>query len=620
MTVVRARPTRRLPWVSCALALGVTAILTSCYGNSSITYGTALISLGDVSGDFTSYIVAIDSIILTRSDGLVVEPLATPQLVDLTKLKDVSEVIAGAAVPVGTYISLTLALDYSAAASAAEITVDVNGQGVVATPLGVNGVALAPTSLTVTFDPNNPLVITAGVSTRLAIDIDLAASNTVNTTATPLTVTVQPFAVATPAPADSTLLRARGLLVITQPSSSDYVINVRPFHDLVSALGAVTVTTSASTYFNINGVSYTGAAGLAALNTLQLNSPVAAYGTLGSLSGITPTFNATSVYAGASLESPLADFLTGIVSARSGDTLTVHGATFASRLGALAYVNAVPVTIGNATIVSEDGVAASALTAQSVSVGQQITLSGQSTFDTTTGVLTSMDATAGQVRLAPTPIWGTLNPGAAAGSMSLNLASLGDFEPAAFTFTGTGTAAGNDAVAASYAVNTGSLNESAVPTGTMLEAQGIVSPFGSAPPDFTASAVSLGSATTQELVVEWHGGSTAPFSSHSSSGLVVDLASTNIDTIHYISTGPTKLDLTTLPASPMIGFASGTQLTLAIGNSTGISVFNSAAGFATALATTLNGTKAVYRLACVGQYASATNTFTASRVSVALQE
>jgi hypothetical protein len=67
-------------------------------------------------------------------------------------------------------------------------------------------------------------------------------------------------------------------------------------------------------------------------------------------------------------------------------------------------------------------------------------------------------------------------------------------------------------------------------------------------------------------------------------------------------------------------FAAGVPLLLAVGNSNiNVSVFNSAAAFITGLASALNGTNAVYRLVCVGQYSSATNTFTASRVSVNLQ-
>jgi len=629
MTAVRARLMRRLLWASCALVLCGTALLASCGGYDNITYGTAVVTMSDVSGGtFSSYIVNVDSIYLTRNDGVVITvPLAQSETVDLVKLHDLSELLAAPALPIGTYVSLTLELDYSVP----YITVDINGVPTAAVPLDTTGVAMTVDVLTVNFDTNNPLVINADVCTRVALDVNLAASNTINYSASPLTVTVQPIMTATAAPADQTVMRARGIFVISQPSTSDFIANMRPFDDLLSAVGALTVSTSSTTYFNINGVVYTGAAGLTAMQTLQISTPIAAYGTLGSFATITPSFNATAVYAGTSLENPLADFLTGTVSSVNGGTLNLHGASYVSRFGTSGYFADMPVTVGSSTEVTEDGVAASGLSTQSISVGQVITVSGQASLDATTYLPTSLDATGtaagvppGTVRLQPTPVWGTLNS-AVAGSMSLNLLSIGDFEPSALTFTGTGTASANDAVPASYAVNTPGIDESATAVGTLLQTYGVVTPFGSAPPDFTASSVTSGTSTPQTLVVEWeNGGAASPFSMASSSGLMVDLTNANLSsTIRYIATGPTQTDVTTLPASPTIAFASGTTLTLAVGpvlvNSVPtIEVFNSASGFATALTSALNGTNLVYRLVCVGQYSSATNTFTATQVVVNL--
>jgi len=549
--------------------------------------------------------------------------------VDLVKVHDLNELVDAPAIAEGTYTTLTLTLDYTAAT----VMVDVNGVPTAAKTVDATGNPASITSLTVTFDPKNQLVITAGQCTRLAIDINLAAANSVDLSTSTPTVTVRPFVTATVAPADQTVLRARGILVVAQPSSSDYVVNMRPFDDLGSALGALTVNTSSSTYFNINGVVYTGAAGLTAMKSLQISTPIAAYGTLGSFSTITPSFNATAVYAGTVVVDPLADSLTGTVSAVNGTTVHVHGASYLPRPGGLSaqpYYPDIPVTVGAGTVVTQDGAAASGLSTQSISVGQLISVSGQGTLDTTF-TLTSMDATGtatgappGQVRLQPTPVWGTLNS-AVAGSMSLSVLSIGGFEPSALTFTGTGTDSANDAVPATYVVNTLGIDESATPAGTVVRADGIVTPFGSAPPDFTATSVALGTATAQTLVVEWeNGGAASPFSSASSAGLVVDLGNANLSsTVRYIATGPRKTDLTTLPASPTIAFAATGPLALAVGNVTvnsvpTIQVFESASAFATALASALNGTNKVARLACVGQYDPATNTFTATQVVVNL--
>ena len=628
MTVVRTRRSRSAPTLT-ALAWGFTALLAGCGGNSTFAPGTPVITLSGTSGDFAAYRVGINSvnsITLTSTDGTIVS--ASPQMpaesVDLAALTDLAELLAVQAVPAGTYKSATFTLDYTSAS----IWVKLNGQAVAATAVSSSGGALATGTLTITFDPNHPLVITRGQSTRLAIDIDLAASNSINIATTPPKVTVRPFLVMTPAPADATLMRARGLFVTVPSGSSDYVMNMRPLTDLVSALGAVTVSTNAQTYFNIDGVVYTGAGGLTAMASLQENTPIAAYGTLGDLSGITPGFHATAVYVGTSLESPLADHIRGVVSARSGNTLTVHGATFLSPIpvagtayASAAYANNATVTIGSATVVSEDGVAAGGLTPAAISVGQQLDVSGQATADTAGNI--SLDATAGQLRLASTRIWGTLNS-ATIGSATLDILSLGNFAPAGFNFAGTGTTAANPSA---YVVNTGSLDESATAASTLLRVDGMVNAFGSAPPDFTASAITAGTATEQQLVVEWinGGAATAPFISDSTAGLVVDLNNAALGTIHEIRTGPMTLDLKspTVPASPLITTVGADQsrLQLAIGSatlSTGVSVFNSISGFTDALASTFNGSNKIYRLVAVGQYNIGTNTFVASRISVAL--
>jgi hypothetical protein len=619
-----------------ALLGGISALLVGCNGNNIFTPGTPVVTWGESnnSKDFAAYIVSVDSITVTDTNGNIVPVLSTPEVVDLAQLNGNVEFVEAPALPVATYTSASFTLDYTSAS----IWVYVNGLPVQVTPLATNGTVMSTEIVTVTFDPAHPLVITNNQSTRLHIDVDLAASNSIDALASPPKLIVQPFLVMMPAPVDATVMRARGLFVTTQTVASGFIMNMQPFYDLVSALGAVTVNTDAHTYFNINGVTYIGAAGLPAMTALQEDTSTAAYGTLDDLSGITPSFNATAVYAGTSLENPIAESITGVVSSRSGSTINVRGATYRVPSGffyppfingipvEIGYYANVPVTLGESTVVSEDGVAVPGLSATSVSVGQQITVSGQATVDTSTNdTPTSMDATAGQVRLQSTRLWGTVNS-ATAGSASLDLRSLGDFPLNGFNFAGTG-AAGQNATPAAYKVNTGSLNEGAL-TGTLLQVDGVVTPFGSAPPDFTAAAITPGASTLEQLVVEWENGAsaTAPFTSASAAGLVVNLANPDLTTVRYIRIGPTSVDLKALRASPLITTvgANQSELQLAVGSATlvttGISVFNSAAAFASGLAKALNGTNRVFRLVAYGEYDNATNTFVAPRIYVSLQE
>jgi len=145
MRDVRVRLPRRLLGASCALVLGTAALLAGCKPHSNIIYGTGVVTINDTPADFTSYIVSIDNITLTRSDGIIIEPLATPQQVDLTKLHDLGEVVGASDFPVGTYTSLTLFLDYTVP----YITVDVNGP-----PTALLAVNPAGATMTDVFRPN----------------------------------------------------------------------------------------------------------------------------------------------------------------------------------------------------------------------------------------------------------------------------------------------------------------------------------------------------------------------------------------------------------------------------------------------------------------------------------
>jgi len=619
MTVVPPQRTcfaRLLRAMVCAGA----ALLGACHTTSNPPPGTPVVTMGDLtnSGDFMSYIINIDAIQLTRSDGIVVTPLATPLSADLARLNTVTELVEAPAVPEGTYVSGLITLDYT---STPLVWLNLNGQTLSAGPANTSGTGTTVVSVIVTFDPSHPLVITHNQSVRLHIDVDLTTSNELQSTSPTAIVQVQPFVVMSSPPVDATAMHVRGLFVTTQDVPSGFYMNTRPFYSLSSAFGAVIVNTNAQTYFNINGTVYTGAAGLSALSSQQQALPIAAYGTLDSLAGITPTFNATEVYFGASAESQLAYYLTGTVTARSGNTITLRAADAFTPLGATIYIDSVTVTLGSGTQVFEDGIATPGLTIANVSVGQQLTVAGQPTFDSTGTVVVSLDATAGLVRLRRTTLWGVLNA-----DSTQNLLSLGRFAPGVMSFAGTGTP-GHDANPSAYVVDTSAVPAGPVSTtGELLQVQGSATPFGSAPPDFTARAVTPGPSSLQTLVVSWaNGGSTAPFTSVSSTGLVVNLADANLGSTHEIRTGPAALDLKSLPASPLITTTGADQsnLRLAVGSSTltkGISVYNSASAFATAVNSSFTGTYKIFRLVAYGQYDSASNTFVAARINVALHE
>jgi hypothetical protein len=411
------------------MACAAAALLAACSTSHPAPPGTPVVTMSNLtnSSDFVSYIVNLNAIELTRTDGTVVTPLVTPETVDLAQLNTMTELVEAPAVPEGTYTSALVAFDWS---STQVVWYNINGETVSAAPVNLSNTPLTTASVIVTFDPSHPLVITHNQSVRLQVEFDLLASNQLSGTTAPRLAQVQPFVVVTPEPVDATVMRLRGVYVTNQDVTSGFYMNSRPFYDLVTALGAVIVNTNAQTYFNINGTVYTGSAGLAAVAQQQQNSPLAVYGTLDNLSGVTPTFNATDVYFGTSQESQLAYYLTGTVTARSADTITLRGAELLTPLGITTYSDSMPVTLGNGTAVYQDGSATPGLTIADVSVGQQLTVTGQPVTDSTNN-LTRIDATAGFVRLQQTTLWGTQNADG-----TLDLLSLGPFAPAAFNFAG----------------------------------------------------------------------------------------------------------------------------------------------------------------------------------------
>lgn len=622
-------------WI-CILGAALAVTLAGCSANTNVSAGTPVATVSsDATGDFSAYIVGIYSISLTRNDGLVSALPTFEEYVDLTKRVNLTELLSAGGVTTGTYTKATITLDYSSA------TVYLKGQTTAAKVVNSSGNNPGTVSVTVTFDPSNPLVINQNKSSPLFLDFDLAAANSIN--ASTNTVTVKPFLVAATQSADTSPIRARGLFVYVDANAGNFTENIRPFDDSFNnTVGALTVNTGASTYFDINGTPYVGSAGLSAIasesasSQINGNTTIAAYGTLNSLSGITPTFNATQVYVGTSVTTPGAMEARGLVAARSGDSLTLRGVDYQCQQGAsgslppFTHFETATVNMGSSTKVTEDGAVASGLSIQSVSVGQQVhvTGAGSVTCPGTTNSTASLtlDATSGEVRLQPSTLWGTLSSGTV-GSATLNLLQIGLYPLSAypFTFTGTGTASANDANPASYLVNTGTVDESATAAGTLMEVQGLVTPFGSAPPDFTASSVSAVSAASQPatLIVEWSGGTTAPFTSYGNSGLVVNLGNSSIHTA-ILRTGPQTTQLSSLSASPTVlpqcQSTCGGSLEFAIGNAAGgVSQFSSASGFLSDLSSTLNGSTSVFKLVATGTYDSTSNTFYGQRIDVALE-
>jgi hypothetical protein len=580
---------------------------------SAASCGSSMITLTDAKGDFLSYTVNLTSLQLQTAAGAVVETLPAVTKVDFAQLVDLAEVVSAGQIPAAEYVSATLTLDYAGANITAD---DGTGAAVALNPVDANGAALTgPVSVSVKLDNAHHLLISPARTGQLAFDFNLAASNTVDLTAA--TVTVSPTLVATVVPSDDRQTRVRGQLASASTTANDFVLNVQPFYDQSKTTGQVTVGVTTTTTYQVDGKAYVGAAGLAALAALPADSMVAAFG---SLQKDTMALTAAAVLAGTSLQNPHLDQVFGTVIARNANTLTLRRATFWHRDGDFdSEHHDVTVTVADATVVTEEG-AMDAFTTADISVGQHITAFGTEISGNGTK---SLDATAGSVRLGMTSAWGIVT-NLASGSVTVNLQALDGLPVSAFNFAGTGTSTATDATAAAYVIDTGSLSQAGLAMNAPTRIAGFVTPFGKAPPDFTARTLVDFSAVPEALIVDYaQRGSSTAFTGLTASSTSLQLDLTGSGQLHFIQAGPETVDLTKLATAPTITadiMASDEVFTIAHHGKYKNENFNTFAAFVTALAADLTPTATVVDVAATGKYDNTANTFTANRIAVLIND
>jgi hypothetical protein len=578
--------------------------------------GTVLVALTDADGDFLSYTVDVVSLKLKRANGAMVETLPATTRIDFAQYVDLTELFTAATVPNGAYVAATLRLDYTNA----DISVEKNGVPVAASARDAAGNALGVVDVNVTLDNRHHLVVSPGVASVFTLDFNLAATNSVDLTATPVAVTVTPALVASLEHVDQKDLRVRGPLVSVDTAAGTYVVDVRPFNMRDHRFGELTVHTDADTTFEINGTNYTGSAGLAALSTAGAGTLTAA---LGTLTRSTHEFDAEAVRAGTSVSGSGMDSVIGQVLSRSGDVLTVRGATVnRNRDGARFARGTVRVTIGADTKVLKGGMSPAQPAAPGdISVGQSIEAFGAASPVSSSAMSGdwTLDATAGRVRMSPTPIYGFVKQ-ASTGALTLQLDSIAGRRVSAFDFAGTGTSAAQDADPANYEVATGALGLSGLSMGEPTKLIGFPTPFGAAPPDFDARTLIDFPRMPILLTLSWGpNGTKAPFSSQEPTGLVLDLANPDIGRLHFLSIGPRVLDLKTLPASPSIVPPDDGRTAYLIVLRDESHSFQDFGDFVSELGTRLDGTTAMIGFTASGAYDGDANVVTARSIVVVLK-
>ncbi len=573
--------------------------------------GTLLVSLTDADGDFVGYSVDVLSVTLQRRGGGTVEVLPATTRVDFAQLTELSDLLAVATLAPGDIVGGKIRLDYGNA----EVFVESGGEVVAAKVVGPDGQPLGVTELDVELASRAHLVVTRGRAALLALDFDLAASHDVDLTQSPPVVTARPYVVAEVDPVTEKELRLRGALVSADVAGSSYTVDVRPWFRPTGAHGRVTVHTTATTEFEIDGVPATGSAGLAALAAKPAGTMTVAFGTL---SRTEHRFTAEIVHAGDSVSGERFDAVHGNVVARNGDRLTVKGAV-AIRPDRIARLHrTIVVDVGPDTKVLKTGEPGAVLDAGALSVGQRIVAFGTLAEPSSTATPPTLDATNGRVRMLPTHLHGTVNA-IAPGQLELTLRGIDRLGIDAFDFSGTGVTPAQDANPAAYEVATGTLGLANLAANEPARVVGFVRPFGEAPPDFEGRTVIDHRGLPAVLGIGWgSAGTTAPFSSMNASGLVLDVANPSIGERHWLFAGMRRIDLTALPMPPTLAPPAAGRAIYGISVGADIRLFTEFAAFSTELAARLGAGHDAIALTASGSYDAASVTLRATHIAVHL--
>jgi len=437
--------------------------------------GQIILAITDAEGDFASYTVTVASIVLERADGTVVETLPMSTVVDFAELTEVTELLTVATVPVGRYRQATLRLDYT---DATIIVQDEAGGLHDALVQDESGAPITTLEVSLELMDADAIVIRPGVPAAFSLDFDLDASNQIDLSAAPPIVTVAPFLLASAELEADRSHRLRGILSEVDEAAETVTLNVRPFRHRRGEFGSLSFAVNDATLYEVDGATYQGAEGLAALSALTLSDaefPVVAGGPIAA-----GELTAETVLAGSSVPWTAHDVARGSVVARSGDVLTLSGVVVDYADGLVARRDQLTLILGEDTAVTALGLLNDTLSKDSVSVGQRVTAFGALSDDTT------LNVSDGRLRMNISQLTADV---LATDSMVLDLHFLNARRPEAFDFTGTGVDADQDADPAAYAVDTTGLALAGVEAGDLVRVRGHVNGFGEAPADFLALSV-----------------------------------------------------------------------------------------------------------------------------------
>ena len=558
--------------------------------------GTAVVTMTSTAStdNFLAYRVALVSVQLQSSgsgSGLTVLPASTT--VDFATLTSLSEVLGATPISKGNYTTAVVTLDYSAA----QIVYD-NGSvdGLALTPVGANGQPLGQVKVTVTLDPSDSFSISPRGASQLSLDFNLAASNVVDLSTH--TVTVTPLIAASAMPIDSKQVRIRGALASVSNTGAT---------DNTDTTGTGTVDTAATEglYHQQRHALHQHRQGYGCsghrserldvlrdqwVGILRQHGPWTAGCTEHRCShgflrhagrrrpgrhrhdrrrdehpstggSSTVTFSATQILAGSSVQGSGFDRVSGVVLARSGDTLSVEDGTIITNDGTVSFIpGTTTVIMGANTLITALGANGTTINSlQQVSVGSVIDAFGVISSQASSSAV--LDASAGRVRLDSVTASGVvaasnINTVDGLPGLNLKLAFLAGREIAPFDFSDSGVAY------TSYPVDTNTLDLANATVGVPVIATGMTGSFGVTPVGFSATELLDPTTIDAVLVVDWNAGTASPFSTYNTSAITLDAHNVSFGTRHEIQIGAQVINIPALTTDPLISPSSTTSNTV----------------------------------------------------------
>ena len=579
--------------------------------------GQVVVGLTDAKGDFSSYTVDVTAMTLTKADGAIVNVLPATTRVDFAQYTDMTEFLTAAMVPNGVYVKGTLSLDYSNADIWVEN--DAGDSVKVGAIQDSDGNPVTTLDVSVQLDGRHRLLIAPGVPSHITFDFNLSASNKAEfTDPTSPTLTVEPFLVADAELQTPKLHRLRGPLANVDVANSQFSVILRPFHHVMDnddRFGSLKVKTTESTQFEINDESYSGSAGLTELDALPKLTAIIVIGDL----KLNPRrFEATEVYAGSSVPGGTLDMVQGTVTARSGDVLSVKGATLIRGDGSVIFNDLVQVTVSDSTRVKKQFSMQEHAIAD-ISVGQRISVFGTLTDASSANL--QLDATAGLVRMKMTTLRGTRvdavsTPENPVFVMDLN--SINGRHISLYDFTGTGIDSSNDADPLNYEITTGALGSlPSIVAGAPVNVKGFATAFGSAPADFDAVSVTDLTHVPAIMVMSWNPETTTPFVAASLNSLT--LSSSGVGLFHQVVRGGVVQNLQDLSGDPQILAASDGSGVFEIRQNGSSQWYSDFGSFTADIQTRLASGSAMKRIAARGEFNADTVSLTANLIFVLMK-